>query len=761
MRPSFRFVASLTLSVAAISAAFAGLHLRSEDGALRKNLGRVQTLAAKLQKVTEKRLELDSSGDLQRVVERLGQGEHVLVVALDGKQDKPFAMTSNWQPAMATWILAAPPEALPDQGRAMLHPAVYAFALHDGHRATGYLTVFRDTGFTGPPKTWVWAELVALVLVLVVLITLVSLSIVRWGTRGRNRRAVEWVPGARSGSGSSDPELPKKDASQPLSREVAELARRLRQARAAAEAEARLRVAGDWLWTAERLGVHVRDKLQGGTLFVVSNREPFIHVHREKTIEAMVPASGLVTAMEPILLACDGTWIAHGSGDADAEVVDKHDHLRVPLVPPQYTLRRVWLSKEEEEGYYYGFSNEGLWPLCHIAHVRPVFRATDWSCYQDVNQKFADAALQEMGETDEAFLLVQDYHFALLPRLVKAARPDARVAIFWHIPWPNPQVFGICPWQAELLDGLLGADLIGFHIQSHCNYFLSTVDDALESRIDWEHFAVERAGHRTLVRPFPISVAFQERTTEPSADSVYQLRSELFKRLDVQAAFMGIGVDRIDYTKGILERFRAVERFLEKRPAYRGKFTFVQIGAPSRTRIKRYLEFVDEVEAEAKRINARFQAGRWKPLIFLKRHHTHEEIEKYYQAADICMVTSLHDGMNLVAKEFVAARDDEQGVLILSRFTGAARDLRDALLVNPYDTEQLTDAIGLALEMDADEQRHRMQQMRRVVRGNNAYWWAANLISELAEIRVEKPNDTATAVSETSLVSGAKAAISS
>jgi len=327
----------------------------------------------------------------------------------------------------------------------------------------------------------------------------------------------------------------------------------------------------------------------------------------------------------------------------------------------------------------------------------------------------------------------------LLPRLVKKERPDARVAIFWHIPWPNPEAFGICPWQRELLDGLLGADLVGFHILSHCQNFLGTVDRTLESRIEEERLAVNRQDHLTEVRPFPISVALEEPAAATAlVSSPYIERAALLRELGVTAKFMGVGVDRVDYTKGIVERFHGVERFLERWPNYRGQFTLVQIGAPSRTHIKRYHDLLAEVEAEADRINWRFQTSEWRPIVFLNRHHSHEEIDPYYRAADLCMVTSLHDGMNLVAKEFVAARDDLQGALVLSRFTGASHELRDALLVNPYDIEQLAESIRYALEMDSEERSERMQRMRRVVREHNIYRWAGNLITELLEIRPEK-----------------------
>ena len=743
---SFRLVASLMAGISVVSASFAIFQVRSEKRALRNDLERrAETQAESLQETVETLLERGARADLERVAEQFGNRDHLAGVAIYDETKNSVAMTSSLRQMLP--VRPSPVDKATAQNRGggeflqigpnRMH--VYAVPLHHDDKVVGALALFYEVSFIDAQSARIWREALQRVLVQVFLIALITLLIVRWSVAGPIARTAQWLRDLRTGKTSPPPRLPEEDLFKPLSHEVANIGRSLAEARASAHEEARLREAGESLWTAERLRIHVNGKLEGSSLFVVSNREPFVHVHREKAIEVIVPASGLVTAMEPILLACEGTWIAHGSGDADPEVVDEHNHLRVPPDHPQYTLRRVWLSKEEEDGYYYGFSNEGLWPLCHIAHTRPLFRAEDWADYQEVNRKFAEVVLEEMAGTDQPFLLIQDYHFALLPRLVKETRPDARVAIFWHIPWPNPQAFGICPWQRELLDGLLSADLVGFHIQSHCNYFMETVDDALESHIDREHFAVDRGGHRTLVRPFPISVAFPDRTPESGlSDSPYLLRSALFEQLGVEAPFMGIGVDRVDYTKGILERFRAIERFLEKRPAYRGKFTFVQIGAPSRTQIQRYTDLLVEVEAEAERINARFQAGRWRPIVFLKRHHSHEEIARYYKAADLCMVTSLHDGMNLVAKEFVAARDDEQGALILSRFAGAAGELRDAQLVNPYDTEQLAEAIALALEVDAGERKARMQQMRRVVREHNIYRWAGNLLSELSEIRVDK-----------------------
>ena len=436
--------------------------------------------------------------------------------------------------------------------------------------------------------------------------------------------------------------------------------------------------------------------------------------------------------MEPILKACNGLWIASGSGDADKETVDKNDKVQVPPEEPKYTLKRLWLTKEEENHFYYGFSNEGLWPLCHIAHTRPTFRNDDWKYYKKVNEDFARAVLKETSDEEQPLILIQDFHFALLPELIKKEKPKAKVVIFWHIPWPNPESFGICPWQREILMGMLGADLIGFHTQYHCNHFLETVNSALESRVLWENFSVKMGGQTTFVKPFPISISFTLKDYDNRSPKVEI--SRLLSEHGISAFFMGIGVDRIDYTKGIIEKFLAIERFLEKNPSYLCKFTFVQIGAPSRTLLKSYSDMVSSVENEAARINLRFKSKYWKPILLLKRHHSHEEIAPYYSSADFCMVTSLHDGMNLVAKEFVASRNQNDGTLILSRFAGASLELQGAIVVNPYDIEKSADAIKLALEMPVEEQNQRMKQMRMIIVRHNIYSWAAGLLKTMATI---------------------------
>jgi trehalose 6-phosphate synthase len=363
-----------------------------------------------------------------------------------------------------------------------------------------------------------------------------------------------------------------------------------------------------------------------------------------------------------------------------------------------------------------------------------VFRKEDWDAYCEVNEIYAKAVLEEIENEEEPFILVQDYHFALLPRLIKQKRPDAKVAIFWHIPWPNPESFGICPWEKELLLGMLGADLVGFHTQYHCNNFLETVNNALESRVIWESYSVKIGNQFTLVKPFPISIAFTLKDYEQSHSEKPEA-SELLRQYGITAQNIAVGVDRIDYTKGLTEKCFAIERFFEKHPEYIGKFTFVQIGAPSRSLLKTYSDTINAVDTEVNRINWKLKTKNWQPILFLKKHHSHEEIIPFYQAADFCMVTSLHDGMNLVAKEYISARNNNDGVLILSQFAGASQELHNALIINPYDTEGSADAIYTALQMPIEQQKQRMKQMRRMVMSNNVYSWASSILRTMASIQ--------------------------
>ncbi|HYL93280.1 MAG TPA: trehalose-6-phosphate synthase [Alphaproteobacteria bacterium] len=744
---SLRLIVSLILCVTAVSLLSSYFEVRAEKRSLRRELERrADVLAESLAGNVVPYMDRRSPRELQRIVERFSNREHLAGVAVFDSQSAPIALPSGLPKPSSSELNAVTRAIAEGQGQSRfvrdgdLDIHIYAMPLRAHDEIVGGIAIVHDARYIDAQSARMWRQSFLRVLVQVLLIASIIVLIVRLSVAGPIARAAQWMSALRTGRATaSRSDLLDLDLLRPLAHEMATFAESLAAARTAAATEAQLRDAADSYWTAERLSAHVRGKLNGSRLFVISNREPYSHVRQGKTVHAVVPASGLVTALEPVLCAADGKWIAHGNGEADRETVDANDCLRVPPNDPKYTLRRVWLSKDEEEGYYYGFANEGLWPLCHIAHTRPIFRASDWESYLKVNQKFAAAALHEMAGTPQPVLLVQDYHFAPLARMIKKQRPDARIAIFWHIPWPNPEAFGICPWQRELLDGLLGADLIGFHIQAHCTNFMQTVDRALECRIDWDHGAITREDHQTTVKPFPISVEFSEvasRTPSPQ-ESMRLERATLLRDLGVDATFLGVGVDRVDYTKGIPERLLAVERLLERHPEYQGKFTLVQIAAPSRMHIKRYHDLMAEVEAQAEKINWRFQTGKWKPIVFLKRQHSHVEIQRYYRSADLCLVTSLHDGMNLVAKEFVAARHDEHGVLILSRFTGAARELRDAILVNPYDIERTSEAIRLALIMEPAERAARMRSLRKTVKEQNVYRWAGNLLADLCEVRTE------------------------
>lgn len=486
-------------------------------------------------------------------------------------------------------------------------------------------------------------------------------------------------------------------------------------------------------WNQERLEEVAKTRLQGTKLIVVSNREPYIHRKKNGKIECIRPAGGLTTALDPVMRACGGVWVAHGSGDADRETADENGRLRVPPKGSgNYTLRRVWLSPEQEADYYYGFSNSTLWPLCHQVYCRPKFEQQHWDAYRQVNEQFAQAVLEE-AKDGPALVFVQDYHFALLPKLLKDARPDLVVAQFWHIPWPNPETFRICPWAKEILEGMLGNDLMSFHIQYHCNNFLETVDRTLECRIDRERFAVERASHVTSVRPYPISVD-PKLSTDYLGKSWERRERQFREQHQLADRPLLIGVDRVDYTKGIPERLLAVEQLLEKHPDWRGKFHFLQVGAPSRTELAEYQTLNREVQQIAERVNIQYGTDTWKPILFLNEHYGAEDVFLLYRIATGCVVSSLHDGMNLVAKEFVAARSDEAGALVLSRFTGAARELTDAIIVNPFDVGEMADGMHTMLTMPTDEQRRRMRKMRSHIDDHNIYRWAGMLLSEVSKM---------------------------
>jgi trehalose 6-phosphate synthase len=592
------------------------------------------------------------------------------------------------------------------------------------HAPVGRLVLVHDMSFIARRTAETRKYLFLFVVGLGFTVSLITVVVAQLSWRG-------WVQGLRAllrGEGLWRPsDLPAAPELRPIVGDLRALVRDL-------EAEQRSRDEAQLTWTPETLRGILRADLPGHEVMVVSNREPYIHVRLGDRIEVWRPASGLVTAMEPIMRACSGTWIAHGSGSADREVVDGHGRVAVPPEHPAYQLRRVWLSSEEEAGYYYGFANEGLWPLCHIAHVRPTFRTSDWQQYVKVNKSFARTVAEEAKSSDP-IVLVQDYHLALLPRMIQELLPAATIVSFWHIPWPNPEAFAICPWREELLDGLLGSSILGFHTQFHCNNFVDTVDRLLEARVDREMFTVSYRGKLTAVKRYPISIEWPP-SPELLAKPVPECRADIRRLHGLPPTQMiALGVDRLDYTKGVEERLRAVERLLELHPQWIGKLTFIQIAAPTRGRIEEYQAYEARVRALAARINERFAEAAYPPILLLVEHHQPQDIYEYYRASDLCMVTSLHDGMNLVAKEFVSSRDDERGALILSQFTGAARELPEALIVNPYDADQCAAALHLALTMPAGEQRARIRLMRGLIQEFNVYRWAGRMLIDAAGMR--------------------------
>lgn len=608
---------------------------------------------------------------------------------------------------------------------------ILATPLHDRESVVGALMIAQNASYIDTRIAEIWKNNLVRLFVQASLLSISILLLIRWIIYEPIRSLKDLLRSTRTG----DPEKSLQNLSRsfffkPLIKEVTSVRKSLTEARFAAYEEAKLRMERlDSPWTSNRLKAYAKDILDGREIIVVSNREPYIHTKNGGGINYYIPASGMVTAIEPMMRSCGGIWIAHGSGNGDKLVVDENDRVQVPPDEPRYSLRRIWLTEEEEIGYYMGFSNEGLWPLCHIAHVRPVFRKEDWEEYKKVNGKFAEVVLSEIKDKEKPIVFIQDFHLALLPKMIKQARPDATIGIFWHIPWPNEEAFSICPWKKEILDGLLGADLVGFHTQAYCNNFIDTVSRELESLIDLEQFNIKRNNHTSYVKPFPVSISFPNGPTVKDTDG-----KKILNNLNIKTKYIGIGVDRLDYTKGLLEKIKGVEIFLKKYPEYQGNFTFIQLAAPSKSKIEQYQSFVKKIEEETERVNSLFKQKGWKPIVLIKRHHSQEEIVKYYKLANFCLVTSLHDGMNLVSKEFIASKSDKKGVLILSQFAGASKELHEALIINPYDAQETAQAIKTALEMSVIEQAKRMVGLRETVKGYNIYRWSAEVLKSMTAL---------------------------
>ena len=727
MRLSLRFVLPLLLVLGAVAY---GVTQLADRLTLRWFVRDLDVRAALVSNTIDDSLpELIGAGQRGRVVDlfnRMVRDERLYAVGFCDVRHE-LAYRSVTFPARVTCPQLE--DLQPGSGRVLrlqngsLHAAVSPVRDPAG-RALGNLVLLHDMSFierrSEDTRRYVFYLFVALGIV-ISLVTVAVAHISWWGwVRGlRAMLSGDWLLKASAQPG--PPEL------EPVAKDLRALIRDLRVDRGAQD---EYQVS----WSPDALRTILRQDLHGDEILTVSNRAPYVHTCRDGAVQIQRPASGVVTALEPVMLACSGIWVAHGSGSADRQMVDARDHIAVPAQRPAYDVRLVWLSREQEDGYYYGFCNEGLWPLCHIAHTRPLFRPADWERYVQVNRIFAAAVVEE-ARTPDPVVLVQDYHFALLPAMVRRQLPDATIIVFWHIPWPNPEAFGICPWAEQILAGMLGSSILGFHTRYHCNNFLDTVDRFLEARVDREANAVSYQGSRTAVKRYPISIEWPP-SQLVDLPSIEACRGQVRERYRLPpTAKIVLGVDRLDYTKGILERFLAIERLLELEPAWVGRLVLIQIGAPSRSRIPEYRDFAQRVQTQAERINARFARDGHRPIVLRIEHVNAHEVYVHYRAVDACVVSSLHDGMNLVAKEFVAARDDERGALILSEFAGASRELAEALIINPYDLDQCSAALRLALTMPADEQRARMRSMRAQVQEFNVYRWAGRMLIDAAAMR--------------------------
>ncbi|MBX4197986.1 trehalose-6-phosphate synthase, partial [Candidatus Parcubacteria bacterium] len=476
------------------------------------------------------------------------------------------------------------------------------------------------------------------------------------------------------------------------------------------------------------------DRIGDYKLIVVSSAEPYTHGYYKDKITVVRGAGGLITAMEPIIKLNGGLWIAHGRGASDKEVVNEEDKIKMPPGRRQYTLKRLWITKRNLLGWYYGLCNEALWPLCHSVFERPIFRQGDWEAYTAVNQQYADAVLKEIDpdHKEKVVVWIHDYHLALVPQMLREKYPDIIVGHFWHVPWPVAEIFRIFPWDRQVLEGMLGNQLIGFSRHSHCRNFLTSVSKTLEAKVDFDNLTITYNDRVTYVRHFPISIDYQA-ISYASQKSKRFGKSHIKQIVTGRYEFLSFGVERIDYIKGVVERIKAIDRFLEKYPEYQERFVHINVLQPSRTILKRYEQLDQEIETLIETVNFKYATSNWQPIHVIKETQTPTELYSLYKSANLMMVTSLAESMNLVAKEYVTAGPAD-GALILSEQTGAADELQDALIVNPYDIEQLADTIKRALEMPKDERKQRMEKLQAAVSKNNVYQWASKFLNNLIDI---------------------------
>src|SRR3989338_9614031 len=684
MKKTIVFALPLIIIVSLVIIIFGVIQVRYEEDKLMDDLKRkAETVAESLELSAGYVLANNDQAGAQRLVKRFQNKKNIQGCALYDREGKLIAITErfrDWKDEEREYYR----DALKNKEASDLlvkFKKIYVYShiipvLDDQGKILGMVEMIYDTSYVFARSMDFWRNMIITLVLLVISLLLIAALVLRQMFLVPMRQLTVWFKHFQKGETSKMHEISQKSELGELASEVEQVALSLRVAKKSMAEAATIRLKKDEIWTESKLKDLVNAKLGDSSMVIVSNREPFMHVLDERTGAAKYvrPASGVVTALNPIMRACGGTWIAQGSGNADRQFVNSKDKLGVPPEDNRYILKRIWLTPEEEGGFYYGFANEGLWPLSHITFTRPIFREADWQMYKQVNQKFADSVIEELPAKN-AFVFIQDYHFTLLGKMIKDKRPDVTIALFWHIPWPNPEVFSVCPYQKEILDGMLGCDLVGFHVQYHSNNFLLSSNRLLECRVDNEKNSIVRSGKETLVRPFPISIAGIG--NGPLSNREVVEVGKIKQEYGLENKIVAVGVGRIDYTKGIVERVLAVDRFLEKYPEYMNKFVFLQLAAPSRTKIKRYHDLSDEIERLIEKKNSKYTNGAWRPIIYLKEYFTPEEIKPYYRLGDICVVSSLHDGMNLVAKKYMAAKNDLAGVLLLSKFTGAARELTE------------------------------------------------------------------------------------
>lgn len=483
------------------------------------------------------------------------------------------------------------------------------------------------------------------------------------------------------------------------------------------------------------LKAFIEENFPDKNLIVVSNREPYIHKKTGLSIRVEKPAGGLTSALDDVLKITGGTWVAWGSGGGDRDVVDSKNLVQVPPENPSYMLKRVWLSPSEVENYYHGYSNQVLWPLCHITLDRVYFRKKFWEDYKKANKAFSDAVLEEADSN--SIIWIHDYHLCLVPGILRNERPELTIAHFWHIPWPDWSVFRICPQAKEIIEGLLGNDLIGFQIPLFVKNFMDCASECLDADIDYSRATIDFKGHTTRLKTFPISIDFDKFNSMASSQRTIRMTENIKEKHGVTQGYIGIGVDRLEYTKALLKRLQAIDLFFDRYERFRRKFTFIQIAVPTRMR-EPYISYKKAVEDMVSKINKKYSIGNWKPIIYIDTKVEHKDLVSYYRAADVAIISSVYDGMNLVAKEYVASKPDEKGVLILSEFAGASEELEGSILVNPYDIEQFSECIKTALKMPEKEKVSRMAALRRLVSENNIHKWIIDILNEIAAIAAVK-----------------------